>query len=890
MTALNPDRQFLIGQLKYDRQIVRAKGHYLYDTQGRAGLDFMAQFGAVPFGHNPDDLWDVVRQVGANDEPSLIQPFVSPAAEALAEELIAASPIKKGHVTFANSGAETIEAAIKLARANTQRRTILATINGFHGKTLGAVSATGNRIYKDPFLVDTAHFDHVAYGDLDALAERLKRRDVAAFIVEPVQGEAGMITPPDGYLAAAAAACRSNGTLFVLDEVQTGLGRTGRLFAAEHDQLVPDILLLAKALGGGLVSLGACLCAEHVWTRDFGNYHSSTFANNHLACSIGLATLFRLRDDDEALVRDVARKGAHLRRGLDLLVRDYGDVFASVSGRGLMQGLELNSWNRYDSYFLTHASYVGLSTPLFCAHLLHEHDIVTAPTFNRNNVIRLQPSLTIEMSEIDRLLTALDVTAQLLRKGDLVRFFHFVTGKTRSLSVVQDSEAAAAGGAAAQAQPQPRRREDGKGCLGRFAFLIHYTELDDILFSGPPEFARLDSESKKCWFDWLQSWSRRRHDPGVACHVPVLNSATGGYVEGWLIAAPLMPRQMLRLSPREREQLISDYLAVTKDLGVDMLGLGAFTSIVTRNGIDVADRGLNVTTGNSLTACAAAESLKTVIREQGSDIAGIEIGVIGAAGSVGRLACLNLARQAGRLTLFGNPHNPGAVDKLRLVAAEIYREALLDHALGRTSPIGDAAAAVTREAFPAALLGDDTAESLVALHRHLEAAFAGRSRTAPIRITVDLSAHLAEMAAVVSATSQAQGSIDPALFARGAIVCDVARPPDISRRAGNRADVLIYEGALMRFPENVSFGRRNVIGAPPGINLACLAETVTLAMSGIRRNFSIGDRPPLADACDVYSLALEHGFTVAPLRAVARSKSAELSYAATPRAVSLASA
>src|SRR5262249_54965580 len=145
--------------------------------------------------------------------------------------------------------------------------------------------------YREPFLIDLPHFEHVPYGDLGALAQRLAAGDVAAFFVEPIQGEAGIITPPAGYMAAAAEMCPAAHPRFGLDEVQTGLGRTGRLFAAEHEQVTPDVLLLAKALGGGLVPIGACLCSRDAWTPEFGNYHSSTFANNHLTCSIALATL-----------------------------------------------------------------------------------------------------------------------------------------------------------------------------------------------------------------------------------------------------------------------------------------------------------------------------------------------------------------------------------------------------------------------------------------------------------------------------------------------------------------------------------------------------------------------------------------------------------------------
>ena len=437
-TRLNPDRRFLLAHIQFDKPIVRALGHYLYDVDGNEYLDFLAQYGAIPFGHNPPVLWDAVLGVWTNNEPSLVQPLISPAAERLAADLIAVSPCGPGYVTFTNSGAESVEAAIKLARAKTGRPLILSTHRGFHGKTMGALSATGTELYRAPFLVDTTHFEQVEYGNLDVLARRLKQGDVAAFIVEPVQGEAGMVAPPPGYLAAAEALCKAAGTLFVLDEIQTGLGRTGRLFAAEHESIKPDVLLLAKALGGGLVSLGACICAEHAWASDFGLYHSSTFANNHLSCALGIAVLANLLKDDRKLVRDVAAKGQHLRRGLDRLIANYPKAFAAVSGLGLMQGVRLAPWHGDDAYFLAHASSTGTAVPLICGYLLAEHRILTAPTFNHSGVLRLEPSLTVTIGEIDRLLLALEDVARLITDGNFARLFEFITGAPETSATTED--------------------------------------------------------------------------------------------------------------------------------------------------------------------------------------------------------------------------------------------------------------------------------------------------------------------------------------------------------------------------------------------------------------------------------------------------------------------
>lgn len=426
-SKLNPDRLFLLQHIFFDKVVSRAEGHYLYDGNGQAYLDFIAQYGSVPFGHNAPLVWDTLYRIRNNQEPSLVQPLLSASAETLALKLNAIAPCKNGYVTFTNSGAETVEAAIKLARAKTLKPYIISASGGFHGKTLGAVSATWNQKYRKPFLADTKHFDFVPYGDVDVLEARLAKGDVAAFLVECVQGEAGMIEAPAGYLSAAAEICSKHRSLLIVDEIQTGLGRTGKLFAMEHEGITADIVLLAKALGGGMVSLGACICAENVWTEEFGLFHSSTFANNHLACTIGASVLERLLADDQALVKDVAQKGEYLRQKLEQLTQNYPKAFSYVTGKGLMQGLHIQSWQCEDGYFLPIASSIGMSVPLLCGYLLNHHNILTAPTFNNNSVLRIEPSLTISYAEIDQLISALDNIGQLISQHEFAKLLRYLT-------------------------------------------------------------------------------------------------------------------------------------------------------------------------------------------------------------------------------------------------------------------------------------------------------------------------------------------------------------------------------------------------------------------------------------------------------------------------------
>ncbi len=873
-SALNPERAFLLQHIGFDKRIVKAEGHYYVDEHGRRYLDFLAQYGAVPFGHNPPQLWDCIRHMGERCEPSFVQPLMSPAAEELALQLIALAPGKMRRVTYANSGAETVEAAIKLARARTQRQAIVSTVRGFHGKTLGALSATDNAMYREPFLLDTTQFDRIAFDDLVALDQRLQKRDVAAFIVEPVQGEGGMRVPSPNYLNGAQAICRQYGTLFVLDEIQTGLGRTGALFAAEAQNLAPDIILLAKALGGGIVPLGAMLCTQEAWSEAFGFFHSSTFANSHFTCSIGLQVLAMLTADDRAIVRHAQAMGEHLQAGLDDLVMRHPAAFVQRNGQGLMQALVLAPWGGERSYFTSHASRKGYAVPLLAGYLLAEHGIVSAPVFNQNATLRLEPSLTIQRHEIDSVLAALDTAATLIENEDFAALLRYVpeTRMATGPSAPQGIEIPALAPVSPKAPERhaptwqaPRAWEKRRG---RFAFLIHPTD-DDVLFQTlPRDFTQFDTTRKDAWRGWMDTWFARMHEPAAVYHLPALRSRQGGYVEGWLIAAPLTPLQMMRLRREEKAALLAGYAQVAHELGVDITGLGAFTSVISRGGTDLQGHGLHLTTGNSLTAIASAESLRALAASQGRDFVHERVAVIGAAGSIGRLVSLHLGRYTRRLVLLGNPGNPTSLQTLGVLAGEIYRKsaqrALLQADPGLPGLLLDALGPAEIVCLLETIADGEGARFRTAVEERL--ARKGY-RHAPIVTSVDLQQELGTCGVVLSASAAGKSFVDPALLAGDALVCDVARPLDVlASLKGKRRDVFVYEGGVMRLPENLSFGAQNVLGYPRGYNLACLSETMVLAMEGTQRSHSLGSQIDYDEALSIYDKARGHGFSYAVLQ------------------------
>lgn len=412
---LNPRFAALAELAGFDQLFVRAAGSHLWDEHGRQYLDLVGGYGALGLGHNHPRLCAALDAAAAL--PNLMQ-GLNPLAGALAHNLATLAPGSLERVNFAQSGAEAIDMSIKLARAATGRSRLVACRNGFHGRTIGALSITQRRAIRAPFDPLLEDVSWVPFGDSLALEKALRRRKVAAFIVEPVQGEGGMVVAPPGYLQAARALCSRYGALLIADEVQTGLGRTGALFAVNHEQVNPDVLVLGKILGGGLAPLSAVLTSEAIFRAAKGGtvrtpFASSTYGINSRACAVGLATLEVLCE--EGLVDRAAASGAYLSERLRALQRRQ-PLIAGVRGRGLMVGIEFAPALRGLANVVTAGLINRLARSYFASfmsiELMRRHRIITAAALNDANVLRVEPPLTIEQQDLDDFVAALDETLQ----------------------------------------------------------------------------------------------------------------------------------------------------------------------------------------------------------------------------------------------------------------------------------------------------------------------------------------------------------------------------------------------------------------------------------------------------------------------------------------------
>jgi len=389
MNHVNPSLMRLVAFMGYDTIEDRALGSHVQDIFGTDFIDCLGGFGVFSLGHvHPKVVAAVTEQLqkmALSTRVLLNEPYAL-----LAKKLADISPGNLQYAFICNSGTEAIEGALKIARLKTKNHGFIYTKRAFHGKTLGSLSITGREAFQEPFRPLIPGAKMIPFGDSDALANAIDD-DTAGFVIEPIQGEGGIHVPPDDYLPKVQEICRENGVLLIVDEVQTGFGRTGKLFACEHWGVEPDIMTLAKALGGGVMPIGAILGTPDVWQvfEDNPLIHSSTFGGNPLACTAALAAI------DVTISEDLAAKaeatGRIILEELNKLKDEYPDIISDVRGRGCFIGLEFSD------------SDVG---GLMISSLA-SRKVLVAFTLNDYRVLRIEPALGISRDDLDRILAAM---------------------------------------------------------------------------------------------------------------------------------------------------------------------------------------------------------------------------------------------------------------------------------------------------------------------------------------------------------------------------------------------------------------------------------------------------------------------------------------------------
>jgi putrescine aminotransferase len=414
-TVESYERYYNRGFITYRKSVTQAgqfaalewsgEGSTLHDLLGREYIDCLGGYGIFSAGVNhPTIVKAVTDQLGrmALNSQELLEPWRAALARVLAE----VTPGELQNSFFINNGTDAIEGAIKLARLYTKRHTFISTLGGFHGKSMGSLSLMGKASFREPFQSGLQDVRFVPYGDASALEDELRRCDavgthVAGVVLEPVQGEAGGVVPPDDYLPRARAACTRFGALLIADEIQTGMGRTGKLWGVDHWEVEPDIMCLGKSLGGGVMPLSAFIANPTVWEVMIPNpiIHSTTFGGNPLACAAGLAAIQVTLAED--LPGQAAQTGEFLLGELAALAEKYPQVLAGAHGKGLLIGMEFP------------VQEIGWQV----AAGLFKRGVLVAGTYSKAQVIRIEPALGIPLATLQEMLNRLEDTFKEVARG-----------------------------------------------------------------------------------------------------------------------------------------------------------------------------------------------------------------------------------------------------------------------------------------------------------------------------------------------------------------------------------------------------------------------------------------------------------------------------------------
>ncbi len=371
------------------------EGAVFRDVNGKEFIDMLGGFGIYVVGHrHPKVLKAVTDQLQKQAIHS--QELIDPLRTYLAKLVSQITPGDLNFSFFSNSGTESVEGCLKMAMLTTGRRKLVGTIGAFHGKTLGALGGTSKAFFREQFL-PLLNWMHVPFGDVDSLAMVLKSGDftgdrVAAVVIEPIQGEGGIVVAPPGYLQAARDLCDQYGAMLIFDEVQSGMGRTGKMCACDHDGVTPDLMALGKGFGGGVMPIGAVVGTQKTWQKFIDNpfLHTTTFGGNPLACAAAIATIHVLLEED--LLQAAAEKGEYLLKHINALAARYPKVLKLARGRGLMLGME----------FMDNDLGYKVATELFARQIL------ISGTYINARVLRIEPSLTISYPQLDTFLARLE--------------------------------------------------------------------------------------------------------------------------------------------------------------------------------------------------------------------------------------------------------------------------------------------------------------------------------------------------------------------------------------------------------------------------------------------------------------------------------------------------
>ncbi|AOZ02114.1 hypothetical protein BKK81_22640 [Cupriavidus sp. USMAHM13] len=744
--------------------------------------------------------------------------------------------------------------------ANTQA-VIAAFPRAFHGKTMGSLAHTWNRDARLPFIRnhDGAVFIESPGDFLEEVEGRcleffgfafepfaLVRHRVptlAAVIYEPLRGEGGVVElGAEEQALLRELRARHPQVALIADEIQCGLGRSGRPVESHACGLPADYLTFAKSLGGGLAKISALAVRADLYFPEFSMLHSSTFAEDDMSSIIAKRSLEIIERDD--LARRSARLGETLLAELRGLQQRWPRVISDVRGRGCMLGVELEDFSDHPSAVLASLAQQQMLGMLSAGYLLHSHQVRVLPSLGRRRVLRLQPSAYLAADDVRQACRALDGLCAVLDAGDVAALLHHLSGPAID-GTPGERPADGFGADAAMSH------DSGDGPCERVGFIAHLVDTDSVRAWDPAVAGLSDDQIGE-----LRGRMQRALEPRQVARRRV-RSALGREVE-LVLYAILMDAEAIELDMRFnksgqiRAQVHHAYRQARED-GCSLVGFGGYTSIVTANCTDFDHDHPAVTTGNALTVATSMAAAREAAREAGIALESADVAVVGAAGNIGQTHAALLARECGSLLLLGRP---GSLARLRAVAQAIAAELLETMRMPGHARAGSLCA--------------DGAEG------RLMARLRDRWGSGPLPDSEPVAAWLLESGLirlgeapelcrqadiVISASNSAHAVLDATCLAadRPVLVCDVAVPGDVNARSlAARANVRLIRGGIVSLPMAPGFGLPGM-RLPPGKVYACAGETLLLGLAGIRRDFSKA-AITTAQVREIAALARLHGF------------------------------
>lgn len=780
-----PELAQMLQSLSLDAVYERAEGDYLWQRRGEhlvKVLDLVGGFGTNLFGHYHPELVAEERRLTDERVPFLAQGSCRPGAARLAKALCE----RAGDylVIFTNSGTETVEAALKHVTLERQKPLFLAVRGAFHGKTTGAIQFTYS--YREPY----QHMGpNVRFLDMDDpsnwQAAEAVLEDVAAIFIEPILGEGGVRPLPPAFVEWLRKVQAETEIPIVADEIQTGFYRTGTFLACEQMGIVPDYICMSKALGGGMAKIGALLISRERFIDEFSIKHSSTFAEDDRGCFLAIKAM-EIAERDRLGAR-VQETGDYLTQRLKETQERYPGIIKDVRGRGLMLGFELHDLSDSSSNairMLCQQEYLGY---LAAAYFLNVHCIRVAPTLSERFTLRLQPSAYIERKELDCFISALEMFCQALQAADVPHLTGYQVG-CQAKPIVDYS-------ARRLSRREPARTEN------RVAFIGHLLQ---------PEHAILWDASLIALAPHLLEFMEKPSGilQGSIYDQLHVQSITGQEVHLSYIGLDLTPKQIMEgIYARDTQWMmdkIENAVEQARDYGCRVVGLGAYTSILSGNCKRIKTPGTILTSGNSLTVGMAMEAMKQAALDNGIELRKSRLAVLGATGNIGATLALMIAPQVESTLL-------------------IVRDAQSPRVKSMVEEIGRV--------------------------------------TTRLEVTDDL--HALRKCNLIAAASN---SPEPLIFAEHlsegpVIVCDVAVPADVSADvAFERPLTTVMRGGLVRLPRNEDFVIAG-LDLEPGFAFACMAETLLMGLEGVAESLSFG---PIKTEGVTWALqaAQKHGFAL----------------------------